>query len=151
MRFFTHKKITLLHKIKHPFSKKNPDNWFVQKFNSIASRYGLPFGIFLAIFAALILTAISMTLYFISDTAKLDLSRPGYESVRKQINRDESSNDNFSANGSIDASVIKDFNAKYDKRAKSLNQYDQFDQNILDDTHIGIVDQQIAPNDGANQ
>ncbi len=151
MSFFSHKKTNIVHKLKQPFSKKKSNSWVVRKVDVLASRWGLPFGIGLAIITALLLTSISMTLYFISDTAKLDLSRPGYESARKQIKHDDSDNDNFSSNGALDGKVIKDFSAMYDKRVKSLGQYDSFNQNILDDSQIGIVEQQIAPNDGANE
>lgn len=149
MSIFTRKKNSILHKLQHLFVRKKPDNWFVRKKDSLASRYGLPLGIGIAIIVAIFLTTISMTLYFISDTAKLDLSRPGYESVRNQISREGNNSDNFSANGALDGAVMKDFIKMYDKRAKSLGQYDIFNQNILDDSQIGLVEQQTAPSDGA--
>ncbi len=149
MNIFTRKKNTVLHKLQHLFVRKKPENWFVRKMDSLASRYGLPLGIGIAIIVAMFLTAISMTLYFISDTAELDLSRPGYESARNQISREDNKSDNFSANGALDGAVMKDFIKMYDKRAKSLGQYDIFNQNILDDSQIGIVEQQTAPSDGA--
>lgn len=116
----------------------------------LAARYGLPFGIFLAICVALLLTAISMTLYFVSGTAKLDLSRPGYEGARQQIRRDNGTDQNFSANGPLNSTVMKDFLNKYDKELKKLESYDKFDQNILEDAQIGLTNEPIAPTDGAN-
>lgn len=138
-------------KIKHALRQKKPDNKVTQTFSRLAARFGLPFGIFLAIVIALLLTVVSMALYFISGTSKLDLSRPGYESARKQITHDSSNDQSFPSTGPIDAKVIKDFLARYDKETKNLDQYDKFDQNILDDTQIGLTDQQIAPSDGASQ
>ncbi len=151
MNFFARKKHTLTHKLQHVFSRKKPDNWFVRKMDVLASRYGLPFGIGLAIVAAILLTVLNMTLYFISDTAKLDLSRPGYESVRQQIDHDDNNSDNFSSNGSLDGKVMKDFLTMYDKRSKNLEQYDIFHQSILDDSQLGLTGQQIAPSDGATE
>lgn len=130
---------------------KKPDNWLTRKFGKIAQRFGLPFGIFLAIVAALLLTAISMTLYFASGTSKLDLSRPGYESARDQIRRTDSSDQNFSSNGELNSTVIKDFLNKYDKESKDLQQYSSFNENILDDTQLGLTAVQTSPSDGANQ
>lgn len=150
MTNLTQQKKALVHKTKHIFDGKKPDNWFTRWFSQVASRFGLPFGIFLAIVAALLLTTISMTLYFVSGTAKLDLSRPGYESARTQIHRTDSSNQNFSSSGELDGAVIKDFLKKYDREAKDLQQYSSFNENILDDAQLGITVEVVAPSDGAS-
>lgn len=140
----------LAQKTKHLFQGKKPDNWFTRRFGKIAQRFGLPFGIFLAILSALLLTTVSMALYFASGTAKLDLSRPGYETARTQINRTDGSNQNFSSNGELDGAVIKDFLKKYDRESKDLQQCSSFNENILDDTQLGITTEATAPSDGAN-
>lgn len=137
-------------KTKQLFLRKKPDNWFTQRFGRVAQRFGLPFGIFLAILSALLLTAISMTLYFVSGTAKLDLSRPGYESARTQIHRTDGIDQNFSLNGDLDSAVIKDFLKKYDREAKDLQQYGSFNNPILDDSQLGITTDTVAPSDGAS-
>lgn len=140
----------LVHKVKHATQGRKPDNWFTRLFGRLAQRFGLPFGILLAILAALLLTAISMTLYFVSGTSKLDLSRPGYESAREQIRQTDGNNQNFSGSGDIDGEVIKDFLSKYNKEAKDLSQYSTFNESILGDPQLGIIEQQTAPSDGAN-
>lgn len=140
----------LYHKTKRLFGNKKPDNWFTRQFNRAAQRFGLPFGVLVAIIIALILTSINMTLYFVSGTSKLDLSRPGYESARDQIRRTNGSDQNFSASGDLDSTTIKDFLKKYDNESKDLQQYSPFSENILDDEQLGITAQQAAPSDGAN-
>lgn len=149
MSIFNRKKPTLPQKLQHLFTRKKPDNRFVRTMDALVGKYGLPFGIGLAIIIAVLLSVLSMTLYFVSGTAKLDLSRPGYESARNQINHDDGSEETFSSNGALDGKVMKDFLTMYDKRSKSLEQYDIFNQSILDDVQIGLVEQQIAPSDGA--
>ncbi len=145
------KKLAVLHSAaKRPFSRRKPDNWFTRQFNRAAQRFGLPFGVLIAIIIALILTSINMTLYFVSGTSKLDLSRPGYESARDQIRRTNGSDQNFSANGDLDNAILKDFLKKYDNESKDLQQYSPFSENILDDEQLGITAQQAAPSDGAN-
>ncbi|MDO8335563.1 MAG: hypothetical protein Q7T74_02130 [Candidatus Saccharibacteria bacterium] len=150
MSNLTHKRKELTGKIKHVVGGKKPDNWFTRTFSRIAKRFGLPFGIFLAILAALALTGVSMTLYFVSGTAKLDLSRPGYESARKQVHNNDGKTQNFSSNGEINSAVIKDFLNKYDREAKNSQQYGNYSENILDDAGLGIVNDPTAPTDGAS-
>lgn len=150
MTNLSQRKKTLVHKTKHIFDGKKPDNWFTRWFGRFAQRYGLPFGIFLAIVGALLLTTISMTLYFVSGTAKLDLSRPGYESARTQIHRADGTDQNFSSNGELDGAVIKDFLKKYDSELKDLQHYGSFNENILDDAQLGITVEVVAPSDGAS-
>ncbi len=149
MKSFSQKRKDLVQKTKKLFLRKKPDNWFTRRFGRVAQRYGLPFGIFLTILSALLLTAISMTLYFVSGTAKLDLSRPGYESARTQIHRTNGTDQNFSSNGDIDSVVIKDFLKKYDREAKDLQQYGSLNNPILDDSQLGITTDALAPNDDA--
>lgn len=141
--------MTVMHALTSKFSRKKPVNPVVEKLDSLASKYGLPFGIFLAIFIAIIMMLLSMTLYFISGTAKLDLSRPGYESARQQVRGSESTTKNFSSNGNLDPGVLDGFLKSYDMESQKLQQYSVFDQSLLDDAQIGLT-QQVAPNDGAN-
>ncbi len=150
MSYIGHKRKELTHKIKHLAADHKPDNWLTRTFAKLATRFGLPFGILLAILAALFLTGVSMTLYFVSGTSTLDLSRPGYESARKQIHSNDDRTQNFSSNGSINSNVIKDFLSKYDREAKRSQQYSGYNENILDDVGLGITNDQTAPSDDAS-
>lgn len=150
MSTLTHKRKELAHKIKHASSGYKPDNWFTRTFSRVARRFGLPFGIFLAILAALAMTSVSMALYFASGTSKLDLSRPGYESARKQIHSNDGKDQNFSSSGEINSEVIKDFLSKYDHEAKNSQQYGTYGENLLDDAALGITSEPIAPSDGSS-
>lgn len=86
---------------------------------------------------ALLLVLVSMQLYSISGTAQLDLSRPGYKSVRDQISRDQTFN-GFPATGNIDATVLHEFKDLYDNRAKQVTTVDAFGSDVLSDQALGI-------------
>ena len=150
MSIFNTKKRKLPKRIQYLLPWRRPKHPVLDKFDGLTKKYGLPFGILLAILFAVLMTFISMALYFVSGTAKLDLSRPGYESARQQIRRDENIVENFSPNGSLDENIVNGFLKTYDKEAKELQQYGTFDQEILDDSQIGLVSPQVAPSDGAN-
>lgn len=137
-------------RIRQVISRPRADNSFTEKVESLTKLHSLPVAIVSAITIALLLTVISVLLYSISGAAKLDLSRPGYESARGQIHRSNGSDQNFSASGSLDGKVIKDFLKIYDKQAKDLRQYSVFKEDILNDAQLGLSGEQTAPNDGAN-
>lgn len=89
-----------------------------------------------SVIIALLLVAVSMQLYSSSGTAQLDLSRPGYKSVRDQI-RPEDAYDGFSASGPIDDAALKNFKELYDKRAKDASA-DAFGSDVLGEQTLGI-------------
>lgn len=87
----------------------------------------------------LILTIFSMSLYSITGSSKLDLSRPGYETARKKVNNSKSIDDySFSPNGKLNKKTVKDFIDHYNKRLKTTQTYDQYDPKIIDDATLGL-------------
>lgn len=87
----------------------------------------------------LILTIFSISLYSITGSSKLDLSRPGYEAARKKVNNSKSIDDySFSPNGKLNKKTIKDFVDHYNKRLKTTQAYDKYDPKIIDDTTLGL-------------
>lgn len=148
---------TLKHNLKHVpkrirriIGRPQADTSITGKVGLLINSYSLPFAIVSAIAAALLLTIVSVLLYSISGTAKLDLSRPGYESALKQVHRSDSNNQNFSASGALDGKVINDFLKLYDKEAKDVSQYSSFKENILDDAQLGLTAEQAPASDGAS-
>lgn len=90
-----------------------------------------------SVIIALLLVAISLQLYASSGTAQLDLSRPGYKSVRDQIRPDDTF-DGFPATGAIDDSALKNFKELYEKRAKDATSTDAFGSDVLSEQTLGI-------------
>lgn len=95
-------------------------------------------GIGFAIVIALLLTAISVSLYVRSGASRLDLSRPGYEGVRDRIST-TNDDDNFSASGPMSANVVSDFETIFSKKRKTVNTLDPFSPTVLDDDSIRLL------------
>ncbi|HET7629894.1 MAG TPA: hypothetical protein VFK03_00805, partial [Candidatus Saccharimonadales bacterium] len=66
-----------------------------------------------AVFIAMIMTAISMSLYYSTGAEVLDLSRPGYEAVRQAVNDKSHEDATFSGDGPVDQKVIEQFQGFY--------------------------------------
>lgn len=98
-------------------------------------EYRLAASILGAILIVLILSALSIALYIRDGTARLDLSRPGYESVRGQIEKDTSFPE-FSANGPVDAKSIKQFQKLYQQQVEKLDHFSNFKEKTLEDNQL---------------
>lgn len=102
-------------------------------------RHRLVYAIAGAIGIGFLLTAVSMSLYITSGASQLDLSRPGYERARTQV--DESKDEEkFEPSGPLNAEVIDEFQAFYTKNRAKLNSADRFDAAVIDDTQLRLSD-----------
>jgi hypothetical protein len=91
----------------------------------------------LTIVVSLFLVGVSLALYASSGAAQLDLSRPGYVSVRDQAVRADTFN-GFPDNGAIDKSTIDQFRSLYDKQAERASNVDSFSGNAMSEDVLGI-------------
>lgn len=114
------------------------------------NRYKLFFGITLAVCISLLLTVFSLSLYVITGTSKLDLSRPGYEEVRQKVEKAPLRENAFEPNGPLDSKIINDYLVKYKKQSQTLEKYDTFDPKLLDDAPLGLTPDQSVATDPAN-
>lgn len=91
----------------------------------------------LTILIALFLVLIALQLYNSSGAAQLDLSRPGYQSVRKQASR---TNDftGFPSAGPLDKEALDTFRGLYDEQLKEATALDSFGGDVMSDTALGI-------------
>jgi hypothetical protein len=101
------------------------------------SQYRFLFMVIGCITIALLLVAVSMALYTNSGAAQLDLSRPGFQSVRNQI-KPQVAFDNFPSSGPIDNKTLDSFQQVYNKQAKDATSVDVFSSNVLSDQALGI-------------
>lgn len=90
-----------------------------------------------AVSISLTLVTISMGLYNSSGAAQLDLSRPGYSSVREQAQPDKNFK-NFPSTGNITTETLEDFRAIYDQKATEATTIDAFSGDVLSDSQLGI-------------
>jgi hypothetical protein len=88
---------------------------------------------------AMALTTISLWLYRVSGTAKLDLSRPGYEKVREDIKDDSDSTKPFSPTGRLNDAIIEDFRARYKNIKARLDQMNSYDNTAMSDENLGLT------------
>lgn len=110
-----------------------------ERFQHIIDRHRIVYGIIAALLVAMLLTAVSMALYVSSGASRLDLSRPGYERVRSETQR-EAEETTFSATGPMNSAVAEDFQTRFSKHRTTLSKLDTYGTNALDDTEL-----QIAP------
>jgi len=109
----------------------------VEQLKALALRHQLTVAILATIVIAIIMTAISLSLYASSGTLQLDLSRPGYESARKDITKPEDDTD-FAATGVIDQQVLEDYQRRFDNQRNSLNSFSKFKDKGLDDDSLTL-------------
>lgn len=81
-----------------------------------------------------------MQMYNSSGAAQLDLSRPGYVSVRSKVDTSDSDFQNYPANGPMNKGVIDDFKALLNKQAQKIVGVDAFGGSPLDPAALGISD-----------
>lgn len=91
----------------------------------------------LAILASLAMVVISMELYNSSGTAQLDLSRPGYQSVRAKV-QEQTGFPTFPGTGPIDQKTLSDFEKTYDEQAKKVTSVDSFGGTVMSDQALSI-------------
>ena len=86
---------------------------------------------------SLALVTVSLWLYNNSGAAQLDLSRPGYQSVREQVAK---TNDftGFSSSGAIDGEAIKEFRKLYDEQLKEATAIESFGGEVMNDAALGV-------------
>lgn len=91
----------------------------------------------LTILVSLFLVSVALALYASSGAAQLDLSRPGYVSVRKQAVRSDTFN-GYPATGTIDKDALDQFRNLYDKQAKQATSVDSFGGTVMTDQALSL-------------
>jgi len=98
-------------------------------------RRNLVMLIIAAVVFAIALTSLSLHLYSTSTASQLDLSRPGYESVRAAIEKNDIKD--FSATGVITGETIDQFDTLYDAQV-TKTQSTQLSSDALSDEALGL-------------
>jgi hypothetical protein len=105
-----------------------PDRWSRHRFMGLVG---------LTIFVALFLVSVALALYNSSGAAQLDLTRPGYQSVREQAGH-STSFDGFAANGPLNKETTDQFRTLYDTQAEKATNVDSFAGNAMDEQTLSI-------------
>lgn len=97
-------------------------------------------GLFIAIAILLsgVAVGISMWLYASTGAIKLDLSRPGYEEIRKEVNNTGNKTDTYPSTGEMNNKSAEDFRNRYNDLRKGLDSMSKYDESALDDENLGL-------------
>jgi hypothetical protein len=91
----------------------------------------------ITILIALFLVSVALALYASSGAAQLDLSRPGYQSVREQAGRSTSFNE-FPANGPLNKETAEQFKKLYDQQAEKATNVDSFSGSVMSEQTLSL-------------
>lgn len=101
------------------------------------AKYQLACFVGICIVAALVMTVVSLELYRHSGAIKLDLSRPGFERVRREVEKSVDDQP-LSGSGSIDTKTIKDFNKRLDNYASDLHSMGNYSSTSIEDSDLNL-------------
>jgi hypothetical protein len=91
----------------------------------------------MTIIISLFLVGVALALYASSGAAQLDLSRPGYTSVRDKVERSDSF-EGFSASGSVNKDTLDKFRKLYEGQSEKATNFDSFGGDVMSDTTLSI-------------
>jgi hypothetical protein len=97
----------------------------------------LPIALTGAVLIAIIMTAISVSVYQQSGVSKLDLSRPGYENARKQVDTKKPIK-TYNSSGPINPDTIEEFLSLLRTQNKELKNASDFGDQNLDDASLEL-------------
>lgn len=117
----------------------NEIQFIMPKEGPIGSKYRFMILIAGSIITSFILVIIGMTIYNSSGAAQLDLSRPGYKSVRAQSITGDNNLQKFPDTGTITQTTIDDFQKIYTQQADKIKAADAFNGDPLSPDALGLT------------
>ena len=83
----------------------------------------------------------SLWIYKASGSYRFDLSRPGYEGVRDEIQGDDNTSDPspYPTVGPLDAASIQDFQKRFNRITENLDKMSSFDAEVVSDENLGFA------------
>jgi hypothetical protein len=106
-----------------------------RKVLSVAGRHKLPAALVLAISAALLLTVVSVGMYYAAGFYRYDLSRPGYEKERTEIAKPTPQKE-YDTTSPVTKGTIDGFLEEFDARQKDLKAYGDYRDPSLTDEDL---------------
>lgn len=88
---------------------------------------------------AIVMTLTSLELYRRSGAIKLDMSRPGYEKVRREVEKSQDDQP-YPNSGVLDRAAVKDFDARLQKYRQELDKLGDYSGADIDDEDLNLVD-----------
>ena len=109
---------------------KTPTPWHRHRFVMLISS---------TVAISLFLVGVALALYASSGAAQLDLSRPGYKSVRDQAVRSDTF-EGIPATGSVTQDTINQFRSLYNSQSQNATNVDSFGGDPMSDKTLSIDD-----------
>lgn len=111
----------------------------VQKAHHAVRTHKLTVALVLAVFAALSLTAISVSMYYVAGFYRYDLSRPGYEKERTELAKPEPQK-TYDTTSPVTKSTVTEFLQEFDARQKDFKAFGDYkDQSLLGDDELQLT------------
>lgn len=105
---------------------------------NVLARHQFVCFVILCIVVALVMTIISLELYRRSGAMKLDMSRPGYEKVRTEV--EKSTDDQpYDSTGAFTEEAVSDFDNRIDKYQQELDAMGDYDNASITDQSLNLV------------
>lgn len=87
---------------------------------------------------SIIMVSIGMSVYHRSGAYRFDLSRPGYEHIRAEVDNEGIDLTHFPRSGAIDQEAIQDFRNRYNRIVDRLNKMNNYDPEIMSNENLGL-------------
>lgn len=96
----------------------------------------LPWALGLAVGIALLMTCLSVSVYYMAGFYKFDLSRPGFESERKDVTSSDTQK-TYDTTTPVNAAALDSFLGEYDVNVNAMRAYSDFrDATSLSDSAL---------------
>jgi len=106
----------------------------------VVARYQFASMILIALIIAGALISVSIYIYIASGAINIDLSRPGYESIRDDTVAQPEAEPPFPSTGEIDEAVRADFLRRLNIYQAGLQQMNDFGGDSLSDESLNLVE-----------
>lgn len=92
-----------------------------------------------SILISIVLVAAAMLLYYSSGASQLDLSRPGFSTIRDKASGQEGF-EGIAAIGDVDVETLNEFEKMYNEKLKEVEKIDAFSGDVLSPEALQIND-----------
>lgn len=109
---------------------------YFNRFRLFIIKHQLVTAICLVLVISLFLTTVSMILYVTSGASGLDLSRPGFNVSRQEVQKTVTPD--FKETGSLTKIEMAEFKKLYDDQRRKIKSLGSFDDNVISDESLGL-------------
>lgn len=100
-------------------------------------RIGLPVALGISVGVALLLTSVSIGLYFSSNLSRIDLSKPKYADIRRDVKA--AGGEEFKNEGPVTQEAVQEAMKELKQSQAELRELGDFTSSVLDDEQLGIT------------